>query len=65
MEQDQNVEWELHEHGNRAKLQCQNPAMNVVGKDGIRLERKLQDSNSFAESLHETEQSSKNDTCQH
>lgn len=32
---------ELHEHGNRAELECQNPAMNIVGKDGIRLEGKL------------------------
>lgn len=39
-----------------AELKCQNPALSVVGKDGIELEGKLQDSSPFAEVLHEAEQ---------
>lgn len=47
-----------------AELKCQNPAMNVIGKDGIELEGKLQDTSPFAEGLQEAEQNSKNDACQ-
>lgn len=47
------------------ELECQNPAMSFVGKDGIRLEGKLQDSSPFAEGLHEAEQNSKNKAQQH
>ena len=47
-----------------AELECQNPAMSIVGKDRIRPEGKLQDSSPFAEGLHEAEQNSKNDAHQ-
>lgn len=40
------------------------PAMSFIGKDGVRLEGKLQDSDPRAEGLHEAEQNSKNDVCQ-
>lgn len=39
-----------------AELKCQNPALSAVGKGGIELEGKLQDSSPFAEVLHEAEQ---------
>lgn len=48
-----------------AELDCQNPDMSFVGKGGIRQEGKLQDNCPFAEGLHEAEQNSKNDACQH
>lgn len=47
-----------------AELKRQNPAMSVVGKDGIELEGKLQDRSPFAEGFHEAEQNSNNDAHQ-
>lgn len=39
-----------------AELKCQNPAMSVVGKDGIKLEGKVLDRSPFSEVLHKGEQ---------
>lgn len=55
-EQDWKVDGTCRNVAAGAELKCQNPALSAVGKGGIELEGKLQDSSPFAEVLHEAQQ---------